>query len=194
MTRENQSDYIQDERKEQIKRAALKVFAHRGIAGTKMSMIAAEAGISQGLSYRYFNSKEELFTELVQEAMEEAQLAIKNVCHFPGTPIEQIRTFTIRMLDESHKHFFLLIQQTQTSDEVPVKAKQIMEKYSPEDTINQLVPIIIKGQQTGEFCAGDPHKLLFLYFSVITGLMLQDVPTNEGYWLPEVDNLIKILR
>ncbi|PUB10475.1 TetR family transcriptional regulator [Paenisporosarcina sp. OV554] len=55
---EPQPNNIHDERREQIKNAALKVFAHRGIIGTKMSMIAAEAGISQGLSYRYFKSKE----------------------------------------------------------------------------------------------------------------------------------------
>jgi AcrR family transcriptional regulator len=197
LTRQNihQPDNIHAERKEQIKRAALKVFAHRGIAGTKMSMIAAEAGISQGLSYRYFSSKEEIFTLLVEEALVEAQMAIKYVPHLPGTPIEQIRIFTKRMLDESHKHYFLLIQQAQTSDEVPIKAKQIIEQdqFSPKDTIDILVPIFIKGQQLGEFCEGDPHKLLYLYFSVIKGLMLQYMQTSEDYWLHEVDNLIKIL-
>ncbi|MBS4177020.1 TetR/AcrR family transcriptional regulator [Lederbergia citrea] len=195
MTRVNkhQPDYIHDERREQIKRAALKVFALRGISGTKMSMIAAEANISQGLSYRYFNSKEELFSILVQEAVEEAQAEIRNVHSLPGTPIEQIRTFTRNMLDESNKHFFMLLQQAQTSDEVPEKAKEIIEQYSPEKTIEQLIPIFIKGQQMGEFCLGDPYKLLFLYFSVITGLMLQDVQTDEGYWLEEINLLIKIL-
>lgn len=56
----NLPDRNQDERREQIKKAARKVFAIKGIAGTKISMIAAEAGISQGLTYRYFQSKEEL--------------------------------------------------------------------------------------------------------------------------------------
>lgn len=190
---ETQPDHIHDKRKEQIKRAALKIFAHRGIAGTKMSMIASEAGISQGLTYRYFDSKEELFTVLVQEALEEAQVAVRNLRYVPGTPLEQIKTLTITMLDENHKHFFLLIQQTQESDEVPVKAKQLLEHYSSKDTIEQLIPIFIKGQQIGEFCAGDPYRLLFLYFSVITGLMLQDVQTDEAHWLQEVDTLMKIL-
>src|SRR5690625_5906735 len=96
---ETQSNHIYDERSEQIKSAALKLFSHRGIAGTKMSMIAAEAGISQGLSYRYFNSKEELFTILVEEAIVEAQKAIKSILHLSVTPIQQIRTLTLRMLD-----------------------------------------------------------------------------------------------
>jgi len=190
---ETQSNHIYDERSEQIKSAALKVFAHRGIAGTKMSMIAGEAGISQGLSYRYFNSKEELFTILVEEAIEESQAAIKSILHLSITPIQQIRTLTLRMLDESHKQYFLLLQHAQKSDEVPAMAKYIIEHYSAKDTIDQLIPIFIKGQQTGEFCKGDPYKLLFLYFSVISGLMLQDVQIDEGYWLQEVDNLMKIL-
>jgi AcrR family transcriptional regulator len=189
---ENQTEPIYDERREQIKRAALKLFASRGITGTKMSMIADEAGISQGLTYRYFNSKEELFTELIQEAMDESQSAIKNIHHLPGTPTEQIRALTKIMLDESHKHYFLLVQQAQTSEGVPERTKQVLEQYSSKDTIDQLLPIFIKGQQTGEFCVGDPFRLLLLYFSVISGLILQDVH-SEVNWLEEVDSLMKIL-
>ncbi len=96
------------------------------------------------------------------------------------------------MLDESHKHFFLLLQQVQKSDDVPVKAKEMINQYSPKDTIDLLIPIFIKGQQTGEFCEGDPQELLFLYFTVITGLMLQETQSNKG-WLLEVDTLMKIL-
>jgi TetR/AcrR family transcriptional regulator of autoinduction and epiphytic fitness len=189
----SQSDGIHDERREQIKRAALKVFAYRGISGTKMSMIAAEAGISQGLSYRYFNSKEEIFTLLIQEALEEAQAAIRNLSHLPGTPIQQIRAFSENMLDESHKHIFLLLRQAQTSEEVPVKVLQMLEQYSAKVTIDQLVPIFIKGQQAGEFCEGDPNKLLLLYLSVITGLMLQDVQSYENNWQQDINILMKII-
>jgi AcrR family transcriptional regulator len=75
-----------DDPRYQIKRAALKLFAKRGIDGTKMSTIASEAGISQGLSYRYFSSKDDIFTLLVQEAIEEAQAAVRNVHQLPGSP------------------------------------------------------------------------------------------------------------
>ncbi|WP_102710533.1 TetR/AcrR family transcriptional regulator [Paenibacillus castaneae] len=182
-----------DDRREQIKNAALKVFARRGIDRTKMSMIAVEAGISQGLSYRYFSSKEEIFTILVQEAIDEAQAAIRNVRHLPGSPKEQLKIFTLNMMDESHKYYFLLLQHAQTSDEAPVMAKQIIEQYSSGETIEQLVPLFIKGQQMSEFREGDPHKLLFLYFSVIIGLMLQNIPLSQDYLQQEIDSLLKII-
>jgi hypothetical protein len=107
--------------------------------------------------------------------------------------MKRLRKKQWSMLDESHKHYFLLIQHAQTSEEVPVQTKRIIEQYSPKDTIDHLVPIIIKGQQIGEFRDGDPFKLLFLYLSVITGLMLQDIPTAQDYWPQEVENLMRIL-
>ncbi|TVY04192.1 TetR/AcrR family transcriptional regulator [Cohnella terricola] len=190
---EQRADTVHDERRSQIKKAALKVFALRGLANTKMSMIAEEAGVSQGLSYRYFESKEELFTLLVQEALEEAQAAIQNIRSLSVSPTEQIKGLTLRMLDDSHKHFFMLLQHAQSTDDIPLKAKQMLERYSPNETIEYLVPIFRKGQENGEFCEGDPFRMLFLYFSVVTGLMLQDFQTPPGYWLQDVDRLMKII-
>ncbi|WP_163099866.1 TetR/AcrR family transcriptional regulator [Peribacillus alkalitolerans] len=190
---EKNSDQINLQRIDQIKRAALKVFARRGIIGTKMSMIATEAGISQGLSYRYFESKEELFNTLIQEAMEEANASIGRVNLIPGTPMEKIRALTKAILDESNKHSFLLIQQAKISDEVPEKTKQIIQHFSSVDPIEQLIPIFIEGQKLGEFCEGDPYNLLHCYFSVITGLMLQDTQEGQKNWIQEVDIIIKIL-
>lgn len=47
--------------------AALKVFASGGVNGVPMPKLAQEAGISTGLIYRYFDSKEALVNELYQE-------------------------------------------------------------------------------------------------------------------------------
>ncbi|GIN84345.1 hypothetical protein J6TS2_07310 [Heyndrickxia sporothermodurans] len=194
ISNENQNDQIHLIRKKQIKKAALKVFAQHGIVRAKMNMIASEAGISQGLTYRYFNSKEELFTILVKEALVESESAIDNISQLPGTPMERIKTFTNRMLEEDHKYSFLLIQHAQTSADVPTEVKKIFDQYSVEKTIDKLIPLFKEGQQLGEFCKGDPQKMLFLYFSVITGIMLQDIQTSESFWLKEVDTLIKIIK
>lgn len=188
-----QGEQALDERKDQIKRAALKVFAEKGLAGTKMSMIAEEAGISQGLSYRYFESKDEIFALLVEEAIEESQKAVRNIQQLPGSPLEQLRAFTHRLLDEEHKHYFLLVQQAQKSEGVPRKAKEVIERYSPQNTIEQIVPIFVRGQQEGQFAEGDPYKRLILFLSVVTGLMLQDAKAMGIEWTQEIDLLLNIL-
>jgi AcrR family transcriptional regulator len=55
-----------EERRLQILDAALTVFAEKGYRGTSIKDIAAAAGMSQGLMYHYFKSKEELLRATVE--------------------------------------------------------------------------------------------------------------------------------
>ncbi|HZU74076.1 MAG TPA: TetR/AcrR family transcriptional regulator [Acidimicrobiales bacterium] len=53
-------------RRERILRAALRCFARRGYHATTVDDIAAEAGVSKGAPYVYFESKEALFRALYE--------------------------------------------------------------------------------------------------------------------------------
>lgn len=190
---EDQLHQIRDERKEQIIAAAVKVFARRGISGTKMSMIAAEAGISHGLLYHYFDSKDELFTMLVHGAMIEAEAEMRNVYSLPGTPIDKIRMLTEKILDESGAPYFMLIHLARTSEGVPEKVKQLIEKYSMQAFVDQLRPLFIEGQRTGEIAADDPDEQISCYLSVLSGLMILGVQQLGGYRTPQVDMLLRLI-
>ena len=188
-----QLNHIRDERREQIKQAALKVFARRGYTGTKTSTIAKEASISEGLIYRYFNSKEELFSTLIQELMEEARREVNYVQHLPGTPFEQIRNLTQNMLDENNKYAFMLIERVRKADDVPEKVTQIFEQQlSTNVLLDLLIPVFVKGQDSGEFAPGEPRKLLSWYFTIVNSLLTQE-QGDEEYGLPDVDVLMRIL-
>lgn len=53
--------------REAILVAAEKVFAERGFTGTRMSDVAAEAGLATGTLYNYFDNKDAIFCTLIQE-------------------------------------------------------------------------------------------------------------------------------
>jgi AcrR family transcriptional regulator len=55
------------ERPTEILRAAIDVFAERGLAGARVEDIAARAGVSKGTIYLYFDGKEELFIEAIRD-------------------------------------------------------------------------------------------------------------------------------
>ncbi|HYM53528.1 MAG TPA: helix-turn-helix domain-containing protein, partial [Candidatus Dormibacteraeota bacterium] len=59
--------------RERIMAGAQHAFAESGYRATSVPAIAAEAGVSVGLIYRYFSSKEELFLSVCQTSAE-AQL------------------------------------------------------------------------------------------------------------------------
>lgn len=56
-----------DERRQEILDGAMKLFSEKGYDRTSISDIARYLGISQGLCYRYFKSKEEIFESAIDE-------------------------------------------------------------------------------------------------------------------------------
>ena len=67
---EKQFENIREARRQQILEAALKLFANNGYHSTSIAMITKEAGISKGLAYNYFNSKEELLKNIVFDGID----------------------------------------------------------------------------------------------------------------------------
>jgi AcrR family transcriptional regulator len=54
-------------KRDDVLRATLKLTAERGFTGTSTANIAEEAGVGVGTIYRYFRSKDELYTALFNE-------------------------------------------------------------------------------------------------------------------------------
>ncbi|KPM32050.1 Regulatory protein TetR [Croceitalea dokdonensis DOKDO 023] len=65
-----QNKKIKEASKKRIMEAALKVFGEYGFDGASVSQIAREAGISTGLMYNYFASKDDLVLTIVDDFLE----------------------------------------------------------------------------------------------------------------------------
>jgi len=68
---EEQFEEIREEKKALIKNVALELFASDGYYDSSISKISKRAGISKGLMYNYFTSKEELIKEIIFDGMDE---------------------------------------------------------------------------------------------------------------------------
>ena len=66
-----QIELIRKQRKTAIMDTALEVFAEHGYESTSISMLAKNAGVSKGLMYNYFVSKEELLKTIMSEGIDE---------------------------------------------------------------------------------------------------------------------------
>ncbi len=55
-----------EDRPEEITRAALDAFAEKGYAATRVEEVAKRAGVSKGLLYLYFRTKEDLFKAVIR--------------------------------------------------------------------------------------------------------------------------------
>lgn len=190
--KEEQLQIIRDERREQILEVALRLFARRGLIGTKLSMIAQETRISQGLLYHYFKSKDELFITLIEKAIQKLKEEVNHIYQLPGTPLEKLRN--VAQLNEEGMPYYILIHQVRTSDGVPEQAKELIQQYSMETyVIDQLEPLFIEGQKIGELAPGDPRKLISCYFTVLSALMTLNIHEDDAYQMPEADLLLRMI-
>jgi AcrR family transcriptional regulator len=62
-----------EESRARIIESALRLFARHGYDSTSIRMIAQDAGISQGLMYNYFASKEELLQAIFQQSLQDVR-------------------------------------------------------------------------------------------------------------------------
>ncbi|MDH3748620.1 MAG: TetR/AcrR family transcriptional regulator [Gammaproteobacteria bacterium] len=58
-----------EERPQEITDAAFAVFAEKGYAATRVQEVAKRAGVSKGLMYLYFKTKEELFKAVIKSVV-----------------------------------------------------------------------------------------------------------------------------
>jgi AcrR family transcriptional regulator len=65
-----QFEEMRESKRKLIMESALKLFAKHGFFDTSINMISVEAGISKGLMYNYFKSKEDLLRSVVFQGID----------------------------------------------------------------------------------------------------------------------------
>lgn len=83
-------------RRKEILDTAMRLFTEKGYEETSMADIARELGVVQGLCYRYFDSKQKLFREAMDQYVEECCARMLPVIQNRG------RTIAQRMEDMAH--------------------------------------------------------------------------------------------
>jgi AcrR family transcriptional regulator len=193
---EEQNKQIRDERREQILQAALELFAKKGLAATKINDITTKAGLSYGLVYHYFTSKDEIFTTLVEIALDGSVKVVEDAAQQNLSPLEQLKWLTetiLTELAEDGAYSFLIMVQVFTSDAVPDQVKAMVSCASPT-AVEKLIPIIMAGQQAGQIVQEDPVKLAVLYFAMIQGIAMQQVQSKQVVSLLNADLLLKLFK
>lgn len=110
-----------NDRPAEITQAALAVFAENGYSATRVDDVAKRAGVSKGLLYLYFKTKEELFKAVIRSfvapkvrelssIVDESDLSAEEFIRGPfltmikTLPESPIRIMVRLMFSEGHKH------------------------------------------------------------------------------------------
>lgn len=98
-----QFESMRADAEERLVRAALVVFARKGYTTATVADIAREAGVAQGLLYRYFDSKQALLLGVFERGM--ADVALSFAAGTAGrTPQQRLEQLIRAAFDGVHEH------------------------------------------------------------------------------------------
>jgi TetR/AcrR family transcriptional regulator len=187
---------MQNRAREKILDAGLKLFSAKGAAATGVTEIAKEAGVSLGLLYHYFSSKEDVFLTLLNMALEGAMEALRPCQPEKMSAADGIRKIsrmaseTLRRNEKTAQYFLLLLQAGLTRNSFSGIDKLMLEKAAMPFIF--LEDLIRTGQGQGTVRTGDPRQLAQLYWAAFQGLCLYKV-TMRDFFPPTQEQLNVIL-
>jgi AcrR family transcriptional regulator len=164
---------VSEERRSQIIESAIKVFAREGFANTRMDDVAAESGLSKGLLYFYFKSKEEIISAIadllfgselrkMQTQIDEAQTAREGLERFTEAFIADLREML--KITPLFYEFYALAFRNAT-------VRQLLAAYLRQ-FIMMIEPLVQRGIDHGELAPGNARQITLTIGAALEGTLL----------------------
>ena len=148
---------------DQIRTAALELFATFGVDKVSMDEIAAKANVSKVTIYKYFHSKEELYAAVIDLFVEQTLAATQSVFNSDMDFLEKLKFVLLRKADSSQVVTWtyllqLLERDTQTAADVgknlQVQVKELMRNFFED------------GKRQGYIEESASFEVLYLYSEI----------------------------
>ena len=180
------------ETKDLIFRTAKKLFAKNGLTDTTMDDVAKEAHIGKGTIYHYFDSKEQVYTLIIEQDMDEVKKELEKAVAAEGTPDKKLAAYImVRMKLMSRFSSFYQMFKTDYIDYYGY-IRKAYEKY--QDFENGNIRQFIKdGVEKGVFQVEDQEFVSFVIVQTIKGLEYQLAMEKPEDVEKKVGTLLKML-
>jgi AcrR family transcriptional regulator len=97
MARTRANDY--DKKRQGILSRSAALFAEHGYTGTSITMIAEACGVSKALMYHYYNSKDAVLFDLLQDHLQNLVTAVETAAQSAGKPQEKLFAISAALLE-----------------------------------------------------------------------------------------------
>src|SRR5438477_264591 len=168
------------DRRTQILDAALVCFAKRGFHQASMHDISAEAGISVGLIYRYFENKEAVISAMADQHKKEIHEVLERARQAPSLLESLEILFTAHCCDSAPKlesAFVVdLYAEASRNPQVANLVRDVLQ--TAMDGVTALIARSPEGQSAARGLS--PNELSELIFAVARGMMMRDVLQPQG--------------
>jgi TetR/AcrR family transcriptional regulator, cholesterol catabolism regulator len=155
-----------EEKRTRIREAAVKLFAEKGFENTTTRDIAGAAGINNAALYYYFDSKEQLLYQILEEVMRTGLERITEIELSPR-PLKEKLALTLRIHTTAAVDFdkmkMLVHDQRSLS---PDHREELNQKQS--EYVSRLIAILKQLQDQGEMLDLDLTVCAYAFFGMVS--------------------------
>ena len=161
--------------KEKLLEAALEMFSQNGYAGTNIRELSASLGLGKSTLYRHFESKEEVWNDLIDSLESYYEARFGSTDNLPAIPesTDGLREMTLRMLDftVNDKKIIMTRKLLLTEQFRDERAAKLATKHFSTG-LEALFTKVFEGMmENGSLKKGDPAMLAFAYTAPISTLV-----------------------
>ncbi len=184
-----QYEEIRNNKFELIKNTALKLFAKKGYHATTISAIAKDAGISKGLMYNYFDSKDELVIALFNDYIKilTGLLNPNNDHEITNEEMSDFFSLFVKSLSENNDYWKLFFQLSVQQEVISIMFSKIRNNKVFEENLKLLSSYFFERFE-------NPEQEMMLFNSVIKGFCLVYVYTPESFTNDSLNQFIDRLK
>lgn len=180
-----QNEELRTQSRNAILQAAFEMFAHVGFAKTSMAAIAQKAGVSKGLIYHHFESKDEVLAAVFDSLVEKStgvwseDFASKS----PSELLQTIIDLTISFMNENPEWVRLIVHLSLQQDVVEGLKEHI--DGLKKNKAMQVKPLF---EALGY---SDPMKEAFYFGAKLDGITLGWLALGDEYPIDDMMNQLK---
>lgn len=183
----------QDQKREAIIEAALKRFAHFGVAKTTMNEIAGDLALSKASLYYYFPDKINLYAAVLKSISEDNARREAGVLEKESDPHKAVAMYLEKRTDFIIKyHHILEFLKTYSPMNMPPELESLFTQFR-QDELTRVTAILEKGKAQGLFHIEDARKTAELFYDFLEGFRLASL-SRSGLLFPDKKQFLNILK
>ncbi|MEN6639431.1 MAG: TetR/AcrR family transcriptional regulator [Smithella sp.] len=176
MSSEERRKKEKENRKNSILKAARKLFFERGFKSVTVDLIAAKAEVSKGSIYLYFDSKEEIYTQILISANIDRHKEWEIFFKREGTASEVIMAFAheyIGYFMENNELFRILMTFMLHAENMNLTDEQNAQLiHTTNENTHVISELLEKGVNSGEFVSTiDIRQMQYAIWGLINGVI-----------------------
>ncbi|RYZ19824.1 MAG: TetR/AcrR family transcriptional regulator [Chitinophagaceae bacterium] len=182
-----------DQKREGILDAAIRRFAHFGVAKTTMNEIAADLAISKALLYYYFPDKMSLYAAVLEHISEGDRQRYESELDKEADPIRAIEHYLEIRTDFILKYYQVLEHlKTFSPTALPEPLVRIFDKLRKSE-LDRVAAIIDKGRRSGLFQIENTRRAAELYFDFLDGFRFSQL-ARQPHFFPDKKQFGALLK